>query len=292
MKACHLFLLYLTTTVQAVSFIEIREAAENGDPDSQSTLGTMYYEGDGIDRDYLEAIKWIRTAALQGHIQAQVKLAFMYGNGLGVLEDDAKAANWYNIAAEQGNALAQYNLGVAYALGIGLPIDRTLSYAWYSIAAVNGYAYAGGCELALMCDFIYASTNARFALTEVSIGIMPGAGGTQNLPRAIGERRAKELILAAQPWDAAQALEWGLVNHVCEPGVLLETTFQTAQRICQNAPIAVRQAKKSIHHGLQVDNMTGLIYEVQCYERMISTEDRREGIAAFNEKRKAEFKGR
>lgn len=160
------------------------------------------------------------------------------------------------------------------------------------IAAVNGYAYAGGCELALMCDFIYASTNARFALTEVSIGIMPGAGGTQNLPRAIGERRAKELILAAQPWDAAQALEWGLVNHVCEPGVLLETTFQTAQRICQNAPIAVRQAKKSIHHGLQVDNMTGLIYEVQCYERMISTEDRREGIAAFNEKRKPQFKGR
>ena len=160
------------------------------------------------------------------------------------------------------------------------------------IAAVNGYAYGGGCEMALMCDFIYASSNAKFALTEVSIGIMPGAGGTQNLPRAVGERRAKELILSAGPWSAQEGYEWGLVNRVCEPDDLLVDVTNVAQRICANAPISVRQAKKSIHYGLQVDNMTGLIYEVQCYERMIATDDRREGIRSFNEKRKPKFEGR
>lgn len=160
------------------------------------------------------------------------------------------------------------------------------------IAAVNGYAYAGGCELALMCDFIYASQDAKFALTEVSIGIMPGGGGTQNLPRAIGERRAKELILSALPWSAAEGYEWGLVNRVCKPSELMSDVVEIADRICGNAPISVQQAKKSIHYGMQVDNMTGLVYEVQCYERMIATEDRREGILAFNEKRKPNFQGR
>jgi enoyl-CoA hydratase len=160
------------------------------------------------------------------------------------------------------------------------------------IAAVSGYAYAGGCELALACDFIYASTTARFALTEVSIGIMPGGGGTQNLPRAVGERRAKDLILSAEAWSAQQAYEWGMVNRVCEPGELMDRVMEKAQRIADNAPLSVRQAKKSIHYGLQTDLATGLVFEVQAYERMITTEDRHEGIRAFNEKRKPRFTGR
>jgi len=160
------------------------------------------------------------------------------------------------------------------------------------IAAINGAAYAGGAELALACDFIYAARNARFALTEVSIGIMPGGGGTQNLPRAVGERRAKELILSAQPWTAEEAYAWGMVNKLCDPEVLLNDTLDAAERIAGNAPISVRQAKKSIHYGMQTDLATGLIFEVQAYDRMISTEDRREGIRAFNEKRKPNFQGR
>jgi enoyl-CoA hydratase len=160
------------------------------------------------------------------------------------------------------------------------------------IAAVNGYAYGGGCELALACDFIYAARTARFALTEVSIGIMPGGGGTQNLPRAVGERRAKDLILSAEPWDAQQAYDWGMVNLVCAPEELMERVMAKAQRIADNAPLSVRQAKKSIHYGLQTDLATGLVFEIQAYERMISTEDRREGIRAFNEKRKPRFTGR
>lgn len=160
------------------------------------------------------------------------------------------------------------------------------------IAAVNGAAYAGGCELALACDFIYASSEARFALTEVTIGIMPGGGGTQNLPRAVGERRAKEVILTGATFTAQQGHEWGMVNAVHAPLDLMPAVIEVADRIASNAPISVRQAKKSIHYGLQSDLATGLMFEVQAYERMITTEDRREGINAFNEKRKAKFAGR
>ncbi len=160
------------------------------------------------------------------------------------------------------------------------------------IAAVNGVAYGGGCELALACDFIFASAEARFALTEVTIGIMPGGGGTQNMPRAVGERRAKQIILTGAPFTAQQGHEWGMVNEVHAPKQLMPTAIAVANRIGSNAPIAIRQAKKSIHRGMQMDLSSGLVFEVQAYERMISTEDRHEGINSFNEKRKPEFKGR
>lgn len=160
------------------------------------------------------------------------------------------------------------------------------------IAAVNGPAYAGGCELALACDFIYAVSDARFALTEVSLGIMPGAGGTQQLPRALGIRRAKELILSATVFTADEAHSWGMVNKVLPRAELMPATLAIAEKIASNAPISVRQAKKSMHYGMQTDLKTGLTLEIQAYERMIATEDRREGINAFNEKRKPVFKGR
>ncbi|HVG52546.1 MAG TPA: enoyl-CoA hydratase-related protein [Xanthobacteraceae bacterium] len=160
------------------------------------------------------------------------------------------------------------------------------------IAAVNGIAYGGGCELALCCDFIHASSNARFALPEVMRGILPGGGGTQTLPRAVGERRAKEIILTGAPFTAQEAQAWGMVNAVREPSVLMPHVLDVARAICRNAPISVRQAKKAIHAGLQVDIVTGLQMEVQAYERTVPTQDRREGIAAFNEKRPPNFKGR
>lgn len=159
------------------------------------------------------------------------------------------------------------------------------------IGAINGAAYGGGCEVTSALDFAYASDNARFALTEVTLGIMPGAGGTQNLPRAIGERRAKEVILTGQPFTAQQAFEWGLINKVVPQAELLDAALATAQRIADNAPISVRQAKDSIHRGLQMSLADGLAYEIQCYNRMISTEDRHEGVRAFNEKRKPQFRG-
>jgi enoyl-CoA hydratase/carnithine racemase len=160
------------------------------------------------------------------------------------------------------------------------------------IAALNGHAFGGGLELALCCDFIFAARGARLALPEASRGLMPGGMGTQNLPRAIGERRAKELILSGRPIEADQAYDWGLVNRVCEPGKLLEEALATAQAIADNAPLSVRQAKRSIHYGLDMDLLTGYRFEIEAYNRLVDTEDRREGVRAFNEKRKADFKGR
>ncbi len=160
------------------------------------------------------------------------------------------------------------------------------------IAAVNGHAYAGGLESVLACDFAYAARGARFALTEVTIGIMPGGGGTQTLARVVGERRAKEIILTGLPFSAEDALDWGVVNRICEPGRLMEDAMATAQRICDNAPLSIRQAKKSIHNGLQMDLRRGLAYEIEAYNRLVDTEDRREGVLAFNEKRKPVFTGR
>ena len=160
------------------------------------------------------------------------------------------------------------------------------------IGAITGAAYAGGCELVLCCDFIYAAETARFALTEVSLGIMPGAGGTQNLPRAVGERRAKEIILTGRPFSAKDAYDWGMVNRLCAPDRLRDEVIETARRIADNAPISVRQAKHAIHYGLQMDLASGMMLEIEAYNRMVPSEDRREGIASFNEKRKPVFKGR
>ncbi len=160
------------------------------------------------------------------------------------------------------------------------------------IAAVNGHAYAGGCEMALACDFAYAVPQARFALTEVTLGIMPGAGGTQLLPRAVGERRAKEIILTGKPFSAEEAHGWGIVNRLCPPETLLQDALATAAAIAANAPLSVRQAKKSMHHGLDMDLKNALLFEIEAYNRLIPTEDREEGIRAFNEKRKPVFKGR
>ena len=160
------------------------------------------------------------------------------------------------------------------------------------IAAVNGHAYGGGLEIALCCDFIYAVPEARFAQSETRLGIMPGGMGTQNLPRAVGERRAKELTLSARQFSAAEALDWGLVNRICEPAKLLDEALATAQAIADNAPLATRQAKKSIHYGLQMDLASGYRFEIEAYNRLVDTADRREGVRAFNENRKPRFEGK
>jgi enoyl-CoA hydratase/carnithine racemase len=157
-----------------------------------------------------------------------------------------------------------------------------------AIAALNGHAFGGGLEIALCCDFVYAASGARFALPEVRLGIMPGGGGTQNLARAVGERRAKELILSARQFTAEEGLAWGLFNRV---GVLSDA-LETAEAISANAPLAVRQAKKSIHYGLQTDLLTGYRFEIEAYNRLVDTDDRREGVRAFNEKRKPAFRGK
>ena len=160
------------------------------------------------------------------------------------------------------------------------------------IAAVNGAAYAGGMEMSLCADFIYASETARFALTEVTQGIMPGAGGTPNLPRAVGARRAKEILLTGKPFTVQQAFEWGMVNRICKPETLMAEALETAAVIAGNAPISTRQIKQSVNMGAGMDLRSAMMFEIEAYNRMVPTDDRREGILAFNEKRKPVYKGR
>jgi len=159
------------------------------------------------------------------------------------------------------------------------------------IGAINGYAFGGGSELTACCDFAFASTNAHFAQTEVKLGIIPGAGGTQLLTRAVGERRAKELILSGRIFSADEAHEWGLINDVLPPVELMPHVTSVAEGIAANAPIAVRQAKQAISRGQDMGLAAGLALEIECYNRTVTTADRREGVSAFNEKRKPKFIG-
>jgi enoyl-CoA hydratase/carnithine racemase len=160
------------------------------------------------------------------------------------------------------------------------------------IAAVNGVALGGGTELALACDIRIASANASLGLTETRLAIIPGAGGTQRLPRLIGRGKAKELIFTGRRVDAQEALQIGLVNKVCEPAALLAECRAMAAQICETGPIAIQQAKYAINYGLETDLHTGLAIESNAYWVTIPTEDRLEGLRAFGEKRKPVYKGK
>ena len=159
------------------------------------------------------------------------------------------------------------------------------------IAAVNGDAYGGGCEIALACDFIYAAAEAKFAMVETGLGIIPGGGGTQNLPRAVGVRRARELLFSGTPFTAQQAADWGMVNEVFPNEELLARVLAAAAHIAGRAPIAVRQVKRAVNLGSTVDLKTGLGIEIEAYNRTVGTADRREGVRAAVERRKPNFKG-
>jgi enoyl-CoA hydratase len=160
------------------------------------------------------------------------------------------------------------------------------------IAAVNGFCLGGGFELALACDFIYASELAKMGLPEVNLGLFPGFGGTQRLSRLIGRNRAKELIYTARTLSAQEAKEWGIVNKVCSPVELLKDVELTAREIMKKGPVAVRLAKQVINEGSDLDLVSGLAMEKAAFPLVFATEDRSEGVTAFLEKRKAEFKGK
>jgi enoyl-CoA hydratase/carnithine racemase len=161
-----------------------------------------------------------------------------------------------------------------------------------TIAAINGFAIGGGFELALACDFRFAVQEAIMGLTEVSLGIIPGAGGTQRLSRLIGPSKAKELILTARKISAQQAMEYGFLNGIAETKEQLEElAMSLANEILGNAPLAVYQAKFAINKGNSVDLQTGLDLETKAYEVIIPTKDRLEALDAFREKRKPQFRG-
>lgn len=159
------------------------------------------------------------------------------------------------------------------------------------IAAVEGFAFGGGLELAVLADFIVASETTVFAVPETTLGIFPGIGGTQLLPRILGAPLAKELIFTGRRLAAVEAKAAGLVNHLVPKGQARAKALEIAATIAENGPIAVRQAKKAIAYGVETDLETAMVLAIEAYNVTVATEDRLEGVRAFNEKRKPHFKG-
>jgi enoyl-CoA hydratase len=160
------------------------------------------------------------------------------------------------------------------------------------IAAVNGYALGGGCELAMACDIRIASEKAKFGQPEVSLGIPPGFGGTQRLPRLVGKGRAKELLFTGDMIDAAEAYRIGLANQVVAPEELIDKAKAMAHKILSRAPIAVQVCKAAVNTGLDIDLNSAIAYEAEVFGLCFATEDQKEGMTAFIEKRKAAFIGK
>ncbi len=160
------------------------------------------------------------------------------------------------------------------------------------IAAVNGFALGGGLELALSCDFIYASENAKFGLPEITLGLIPGFGGTQRLSRIIGKNRAKEMIFTGKMISAAEAAQLGIVNRVIPPQELMNEAQKTAGGITSRGKVSLNMAKQTINQGLDVDLATGCKMEIDAFALCVASEDAQEGTRAFLEKRKPDFKGK
>ncbi|MEH7414327.1 enoyl-CoA hydratase-related protein [Neobacillus drentensis] len=161
-----------------------------------------------------------------------------------------------------------------------------------TIAAINGFAFGGGMELALACDFRIAAHDSSMGLTETSLAIIPGAGGTQRLPRLIGQAKALELILTAKRLTANEADHYGLLTRVVNRNILLSDCFAFCSQMLANGPVALQQAKFAIKNGMNTDLHTGLQIERKAYEVTLPTEDRMEALQAFSEKRKPNFKGK
>lgn len=172
---------------------------------------------------------------------------------------------------------------------IGQTVNKVEAIPQPVIAAINGVAFGGGLELALACDLRVAQAHAKLGLTETSLAIIPGAGGTQRLPRLIGLGKAKQLIYSATRLTASEAATHGIVEKVCDDA--LEGALSLAHTIAQNAPLALMQAKQAINKGYEVDIQTGLAIEALAYDALIPTKDRIEGLVAFGEKRAPQYKG-
>jgi enoyl-CoA hydratase/carnithine racemase len=161
-----------------------------------------------------------------------------------------------------------------------------------TIAAVSGYAFGGGCELALACDMTVCDENTRFGQPEITLGIIPGGGGTQRLARAIGKQRAMEYVLTGRRWDARTAERWGLVNKIAGEGAWLTEAIELARLIAERPPLASRLAKRAVLTAQETPLADGLREERALFEEAMASEDRVEGMNAFLEKREPSFKGR
>jgi enoyl-CoA hydratase len=221
-------------------------------------------------------------AAGELEISTDVRCVILTGAGEKSFVAGADIAEMQELTPLQAQAFAE----MGGALGTAI---ETSEKAW--IAAVNGFAFGGGCELALACDFIHASEKAKFGQPEVKLGVIPGFGGTQRLARRVGVAKAKELCMTGDQVPAAEALRIGLADAVWPHGELMTKVKELAARIAANGPLAVAECKRLIHQGQSTTLEHALALEQRSFGLLFSTSDQREGMKAFIEKRKAQFKG-
>jgi enoyl-CoA hydratase len=211
---------------------------------------------------------------------ADIRVALLTGAGSKAFVAGADIASMRDMSPAQARELARLAQRVYAAIE---------SSPKPFIAVVNGYALGGGCELALACDIRLASENARFGQPEINLGVMPGFGGTQRLPRLIGKGRALEIILGGEMIDAQEALRIGLVNRVVPPDELLEAAQQLARKIASKSLVALQLCKEAVRNGLEIELGKACAYEAELFAYSFSTSDQKEGMAAFLEKRPARF---
>jgi len=222
----------------------------------------------------------------------QALAEFRHDQGVGVVVFTGAGDRAFAAGADIGELRERTALDALASIMQGV-YDEIETFEKPTIAAVNGFALGGGCELAMACDIRIASENARFGLPEVTLAIIPGAGGTQRLSRLVGKGKAMEMILTGEMVDAEEAHRIGLVTQVVEEGEsLMDRVRETAAAILQKGPLAVRLAKLAIQTGFEADQKTGLVIERLAQAVLFNTEDKREGTSAFLEKREPRFEGR
>jgi enoyl-CoA hydratase len=231
----------------------------------------------------IETLKDIQMGIEEARDHSEMKVLILTGSGEKAFVAGADIAEMKGM-----NSIEALNFSKLGHLTLKMfqDLDRPV------IAAVNGYALGGGAEIALACDFIFASENARFGLPEVTLGIFPGFGGTQRLPRLIGKGRAKELILTGKMITAQEAFQMGIVNKIFSQTSLMEETKKVALQIAANGAIGVRLAKMAVDTGFNMDLTEACTLESYAFGLGFATEDQKEGMTAFLEKRKPNFKGK
>jgi enoyl-CoA hydratase len=230
-----------------------------------------------------KTLEEIQAAATQLHTQADARVLLLTGAGQKAFVAGADIKEMYSKTAIEGQAFGHKGMQAFRSLEL-LPIPV--------IAVVQGFALGGGCELALSCDWIIASEQAQFGQPEVALGVTPGFGGTQRLSRLIGRSKALELLVSGRRIDANTALAWGLVNHVYPADELMNEALKIAREIATQAPLAVQMCKQLVIRGQDLELETACLLEEQAFGLSFSTADQKEGMAAFVEKRKANFVGR
>lgn len=230
-----------------------------------------------------ETIQELHEAIKEADEDSDIKVIVITGSGEKAFVAGADISEFADFSIEEGGALA--------AQGQELLFDFVANLSTPVIAAVNGFALGGGLELAMAAHFRIASENAKMGLPEVSLGVIPGYGGTQRLPQLVGRGRAMEMIMTAGMIDAHQALQYGLVNHVVAQEDLLDLAYKIGGKIMKNSSVAIAAAIRSVNAAFDND-VNGFMVEIEEFGNCFGTEDFKEGTQAFLEKRKAEFPGR